>query len=328
VICSYDLYVFNKSDYQSESLCSHSYTWQLVSEVVGLETELDRDNWCQKWLDWKSAVITERAEPSLVTQGWHDDKPCLVTVDNVAYMTVTRPDIAARWPERQPNQRYVLQTVSGEALPIKKGVFLTSTLCRCPLKIWIFVANITNDFILRGAYDASMGIGRQMLHLAEEELSLRSPGGEAPALPAGCGQWRSDTCTVRGSNDGSIGEHARSGKFPGRTEFREQPSVEQCIGRTLVHDSREVTVRHLNATSLSWKNPPGTLWVSHVAGPTRYGKPEVQGTTPTFQNVILTARPNLRKLNPESWKSSSPSTGTSLLWRGNTTDGPTECYNV
>jgi hypothetical protein len=67
-------------------------------------------------------VITEKADPSLVTQGWIGDKPCLVTV--------VRPDIAAGWPESLPNQRFKLQTVSGEALPVLKEVFLTLTLGR------------------------------------------------------------------------------------------------------------------------------------------------------------------------------------------------------
>jgi hypothetical protein len=52
--------------------------------------------------------ITEKADPSLVTQGWVGDKPCLVTVDTGAHVTVARPDIAAGWPERQPNQRFKL----------------------------------------------------------------------------------------------------------------------------------------------------------------------------------------------------------------------------
>jgi hypothetical protein len=103
-----------------------------------------------------------------------------VTVDTGAYVTVARPDIAAGWPERQLNQRFTLQTVSGEALPILKEVFLTLTLGRRPLKIWVFVADISNEFILGlgilRAYDASMDIGRQTLRLAEEEVSLWSPG--------------------------------------------------------------------------------------------------------------------------------------------------------
>jgi hypothetical protein len=57
-------------------------------------------------------VISERADPSLVTQGRVGEKPYLVTR--------ARPDIAAGWPERQPDQLYTLKTVSAEALPILK----------------------------------------------------------------------------------------------------------------------------------------------------------------------------------------------------------------
>jgi serine/threonine protein kinase len=64
--------------------------------------------------------ITTQADTGLVTQGWVGDKPCLVTVDTGAYVTVARPDIAARWPEKQLNPGLALQTVSGEALPIMK----------------------------------------------------------------------------------------------------------------------------------------------------------------------------------------------------------------
>jgi hypothetical protein len=93
-------------------------------------------------------VITVRADRSLVTQGWVADKPCFVTFDTGAYVTVARLDTAAGLPERQSNQRYTLQT-SGEALPILKKVFLTQILGRGPLKMWVFFANITNEFIWR-----------------------------------------------------------------------------------------------------------------------------------------------------------------------------------
>jgi hypothetical protein len=35
-------------------------------------------------------VITENADPGLVTQGWVGNKPCLVTVDTGAYLTVAK----------------------------------------------------------------------------------------------------------------------------------------------------------------------------------------------------------------------------------------------
>jgi hypothetical protein len=125
-------------------------------------------------------VIKEYTDPSIFTQGWVGDKPCLVTVDTGAYVTVVRPDIAAGWPERQLSQRFKPQTVSGERLPILKEAFLTLTLGRRPLKIWVFVANITNELIfgldILRAYDASVDLRRQTLCLAGEEISLWNPG--------------------------------------------------------------------------------------------------------------------------------------------------------
>jgi hypothetical protein len=95
------------------------------------------------------------------------------------YVTVARQDIAVGWPERQPNQCFSLQTVSGEALPFLKD-FPTLTLGRHTLKIWVSIVDITNKLILSldilRAYDASVDIGRQTLRLAEEEVSLWSSG--------------------------------------------------------------------------------------------------------------------------------------------------------
>jgi hypothetical protein len=102
-----------------------------------------------------------------------------VTVNTRVYVTAARPDIAARWPERQPNQCFTPQAISRVALPILKEVFLTLTMEQHPLKIWIFVANITNEFILGldilCAYDASVYLGHQRLYLAEEEVSPWNP---------------------------------------------------------------------------------------------------------------------------------------------------------
>jgi hypothetical protein len=48
--------------------------------------------------------------------------------------------------------------------------------------MWVFVANITDELIFRldiqRAYDASVDIGVQTLRLANEEVSLWSPGVE------------------------------------------------------------------------------------------------------------------------------------------------------
>jgi hypothetical protein len=78
----------------------------------------------------------------------------------------------------QQNQCYKLQTVSEKTLPILKEVFLTLTPGQRPLKIWVFIANITNEFILGlgilHAYDTSGDLQRQTLRLAEEKVSLQS----------------------------------------------------------------------------------------------------------------------------------------------------------
>jgi hypothetical protein len=90
-----------------------------------------------------------------------------VTMDTGTYVTVARADIAAGSPERRPNQCFTLQMVSGEAFPILKEVFLTLTLGRHPLNIWVFVPSISNEFILGldilRTNDASVYVGRQML---------------------------------------------------------------------------------------------------------------------------------------------------------------------
>jgi hypothetical protein len=121
-----------------------------------------------------------RADPNLVTPGWVGDKPLLVTIYTGAYASVAWPHIVAGWPERQPKQHNMLQTASGEAFPRFKEDFLTRLLGRRPLKIWEFVANIHIEFNLRldilCPCHASVDLGRQMLRLAEEEVSLWGPG--------------------------------------------------------------------------------------------------------------------------------------------------------
>jgi hypothetical protein len=102
-----------------------------------------------------------------------------VTINNGMYMTVARANIAARWPERQPTQCYTLQTVSGGVHHHLEESIPDADLGQLPLRIWVFFANIANEFILGldtlRPYKAPMAMQRQMLCLAEE-LSLWSPG--------------------------------------------------------------------------------------------------------------------------------------------------------
>jgi hypothetical protein len=187
-------------------------------------------------------VNKEYTDPSLFTKGWVGDKPCLVTVDTGAYVTVVRPDIAAGWPERQLRQSFKLQTVSGETLPILKEVFLTLTLGRCPLKIWVFVANITNELNLGldilCAYDATVDLGRQTLRLAGEMISLWSPGAaKDQVMTAKC----EGVPMVRSESPLEVERSLV------KQRLQDHPHADIDIDRTSERGRREVPLRALNA---------------------------------------------------------------------------------
>jgi hypothetical protein len=103
-----------------------------------------------------------------------------VTIDTGASATVARPDIVAGLPERELSQPYVLQTASGETIPVVKEAHVELTMGRHTLRSWVFVADIKDDFnlgldILR-AHDASVDIGRRVIRLGQDEVPVR----EAP----------------------------------------------------------------------------------------------------------------------------------------------------
>jgi hypothetical protein len=97
-----------------------------------------------------------------------------------AAVTVAKPVIAAGLPKREPSMKCTLQTTSEETLPILKEAFVTLTLERLPLKIWVFVAKSTDVFILGldvlRARDAAVDQKRLVLRLGKEEVPLRRPG--------------------------------------------------------------------------------------------------------------------------------------------------------
>jgi hypothetical protein len=124
---------------------------------------------------------------------------------------------------------------------------VTLTLGRRPLEIWVFVTDITDELILGldilHTYDASLDLGRQMLRLGEEEVSLWSPHldpqpsclvvGDDQVIPAQCGR------VVMAQLESPLGvEH-------GLIEPSPEAHVPErlYIARTLVRDQREVPVR-------------------------------------------------------------------------------------
>jgi predicted aspartyl protease len=102
-----------------------------------------------------------------------------VIIDTGASMTIARPDIVAGLPERKPNLPYVLQTASGETIPVMREARVELTLGRRPLRIWVLVADITDELILGldvlRACDASVEVGRHVLRMGREEVSLWNP---------------------------------------------------------------------------------------------------------------------------------------------------------
>jgi hypothetical protein len=116
----------------------------------------------------------------------------------------------------------------------------------------VLVANIANEFILGldilRAYDASVDLGRQTLRLAEEEVSLWSPGpGPRPSslvvakdqvLPAKC----EGILMARSENPLGV-ESDLVEQSP-----KAHPPKGIYIARTLVQDHQEVPVGVLNAT--------------------------------------------------------------------------------
>jgi hypothetical protein len=129
----------------------------------------------------------EPREDSICAQGRIGNMSFLVTVDTGASVTIVRPDIAAGLHQRNLTRPYFLQTASGETQPMKKRALVEMTLGQVPIRIWAFVASIVDEFILGldflRAYSASVDLGRRVLRVGQEEISLCSPPAEPPSSP-------------------------------------------------------------------------------------------------------------------------------------------------
>jgi hypothetical protein len=79
-------------------------------------------------------VLAKWAEDSLIDDGWIQERPCRLTSDTGASVTITGPDVAGL-SERKMSLPYILQTVSGETIPVMKEVCVKLTVGRRPLSI-------------------------------------------------------------------------------------------------------------------------------------------------------------------------------------------------
>jgi hypothetical protein len=102
------------------------------------------------------------------------ERPCRVTIDAGAFVTVARPDIVVGLPERRPGRQCgqqvdsgrtipvvkVAQVGSGRTIPVVREALRKLTQGQRALNSWVFVADITEEFILglgnRRAYHATV----------------------------------------------------------------------------------------------------------------------------------------------------------------------------
>jgi hypothetical protein len=182
-----------------------------------------------------------------------------------------------------------------------KEVLLTLTLGRRPLRIWVFVTNITDELILGLdillAYDASVDKGRQTLHLADEEVLLWNPGaGPRPSslivaednvIPAQCkGIVMARMEKPLGVENGLV-----------ETSPQAHPPEGIYVARTLVQDRQEVPVRVLNATHRDHKLTRGSPLahcesVTLVTAP-HVGQRQTQDLSSKLEDVVMAAKTHL-----------------------------------
>ena len=104
-----------------------------------------------------------------------------MTIDTGTSVTITLPDIVTGQSERKLSRACVLPTASGESTPVME-VLVEPTLGRWAMRIWVFVEEITDEYVLGldvlRDYDASVDIERHLLRLGQVELMLWRTGAQ------------------------------------------------------------------------------------------------------------------------------------------------------
>lgn len=111
-------------------------------------------------------MLSKRTDDSLI-RVLDLGKPCRVTTDTEASLTITRPGTVAGHPERKLSQLYVLQMASGETIPVLNEAMVDLTLGWSTVKISVFIAESTEVLILGldvlQANDTSIDLGHYVL---------------------------------------------------------------------------------------------------------------------------------------------------------------------
>jgi hypothetical protein len=63
-------------------------------------------------------------------------------------VSIARPDIVAGQPERKPSRAYIFQTALGDIIPLQNEALVELTLGRQAIRICVFVAEVSDEFIL------------------------------------------------------------------------------------------------------------------------------------------------------------------------------------
>jgi hypothetical protein len=195
-----------------------------------------------------------------------------------------------------------LQTASGETILVLKQALVQLTLGRRSLKFWVFVAGVTDEFILGldvlRAYVASVDLGRHLLQLGQEEVTLWRPGAQPKSarlclvgdevIPARCER------VVMARLEAPLGV---TNVFEPSLECSQDGVV---IARTLVRARPRVPVRIMNVTNQDQMMSEGTtighgepaVWATTIDDQ----KPEPRqkrGLCKQLKEVIAGAGPNL-----------------------------------
>jgi hypothetical protein len=159
-------------------------------------------------------MLTKRNDDNLNARGQTGYyKPCLMITDSGLSVTTAKLHIIAYMSKRNMSQKYVLQRVSSETLPVLKGATVELPLAHTALQITVFIGKITNESILGldmlQAYDTAVELKHSVLRLCKEEPSLWLPGGTSISLYDHQQQGNTSSmcdscdCTVSGPPGGS-----------------------------------------------------------------------------------------------------------------------------
>jgi len=83
-------------------------------------------------------ILSRGTHDNLNAEGRIQGKPYQVTIDSGTSGTVALHDIVAAQPERKLSRAYVLQTTSGETIPVMEAL-AELTLGTRALRIWVFI---------------------------------------------------------------------------------------------------------------------------------------------------------------------------------------------